>query len=253
MPPDARQLANALVGRTIGTLGRGKPNVVKQMRGAHVIVGTETSPGGKPVALRYLQDGLDLLYTEGRVRITPETFGGYRRSSFIGAFLGTLPGVRTTPPPVWVEFMPDGGDAEATNDALESGGPAGRGYPDPVTSDAIDAAGVAIALHAIAQCYGGNEIERMPQNNPGFDVRVRDADGVTLAYVEIKSTAGAEPMFFISERERRFAEEFSDRYHLLVVTRVDLVDGTGDVRWRDGALAGDDVELRARQWQGRLR
>lgn len=149
--------------------------------------------------------------------------------------------------------MPDGDSAEATNDALESDGAAGGGYPDPVTSDAIDATGVAIALQAIAQRYRGSEIERMPQNNPGFDVRVRDADGVTVAYVEIKSTAGAEPMFFISERERRFAEDVSDRYHLLVVARVDLVDGTGDVRWRDGALDGDDVELRARQWQGRLR
>lgn len=246
--PDARQLTEGLVGRTIRTLTRGHPNEVLRVEGSNVYVGTEKSPDGKDVALRHIQTGLDILATEGRVRITPKTFGGYRRSSFIGAVLGTLPGVHLTLPPVWVELAP--GD-----DAFEADAPLPPlpGYPDPGTSAAIDAGGVQIALTAIRERFEGFEVELMPHDNPGFDIRVRDDEGVAVAYIEIKSTAGDEPVFYLSERERRFAKQVADRYHLLVVTNVDPAAGTGDVRWHEGALEGDDVELEPRQWHGRLR
>jgi hypothetical protein len=246
MPPDARELAQGLRGRTIHTIDRQLPNEVLEVVSADVIIATRKSPAGKPVALRYIQDGLDILYSDGRVRITPATFGGYRRSSFIGALLATLPGVRTTARPVWVELDVNGSTREPGDDAF-------RGYPDPTTSTAVDEAGIAVALVAIAARFPDLEVVSMSHTNPGFDVRVRDAEGVSVAYIEIKSTTDPAPVFFLSEEQRRFAEQFADRYHLLVVTSVDPARGGGDVVWHDGALDADRVELGPRQWRGRLR
>jgi hypothetical protein len=56
-----------------------------------VIVGTEEFPEGEPVvAIHQLQRGLDILAEKGPVRIEPETFGGYRRSSFVESALATM-------------------------------------------------------------------------------------------------------------------------------------------------------------------
>jgi len=236
------------------TLDKQVPNTVIDLVGSNVLVGTTDSPDGKLVALRHIQDGLDILYAEGQIRITTDTFGGYRRSSFIGALLGTLPGVVATPPPVWLQLGGGGGGGADDSDSLDDRDSPNRGgYPDPETSAEIDVAGVEIALRAIEERFGGHEIVPMPHNNPGYDVAIRDADGVTIAYVEIKSTSAPEPVFFISGGELRFAEQHAERYHLIVVIDVDVVERTGNIRWRDGALHGDDVELQPCQWRGRLR
>lgn len=248
MSLNARELAEGLVGQTIYTLDKESPNAVIAVKGADVMVGTDDSPDGKAVALRHIQDGLDLLYADGRVRITPHTFGGYRRSSFIGALLGTLPNVRVTPAPVWVELV----GRDASDQDAGGAGPLGGGYPEPVRSAEVDLAGVDVALEAITARFEGCEILPMPHNNPGFDVRVRDLEGVAIAYIEIKSTASRDPVFFLSERERLFAEDHADRYHLLVVTSVHVESRTGKVRWRQGALEGDDIQLAPRQWYGHL-
>jgi len=248
MSLNARELAEGLKGQTIYTLDKQSPNTVIEIKGANVTVGTNESPKGKPVALRHIQDGLDVLYADGRIRITPKTFGGYRRSSFIGAFLGTLPNIRITPAPVWVELEGrDAADSTASGEVARSGG-----YPEPVRSAEVDLAGVDVALDAIAARFEGCEILPMPHNNPGYDVRVRDMEGVAIAYIEIKSTASRDPVFFVSERERLFAESHADRYHLLVVTSVDVENRKGHIHWRQGALEGDNIQLAPRQWHGRL-
>jgi 5-methylcytosine-specific restriction enzyme A len=77
------------------------------MHGSNVIVGTDDSPEGEPVELQRLQEGLDLLLTRGEIRIEPATFGGYRRSSFIGAVLGTLPATVVRDRPASVALSPD--------------------------------------------------------------------------------------------------------------------------------------------------
>jgi Domain of unknown function (DUF3883)/EVE domain len=128
----------------------------------------------------------------------------------------------------------------------------GGGYPDPQTSASIDTAGIKIALEAIEGRFRGCQIELMRHSNPGFDIHVSDDHGVTVAYVEIKSTATSRPAFFLSENERAFAERHAGRYHLLLVTSVDVAAGTGLVHWRDGALEGSDLDLRPRQWRGEL-
>ena len=93
-----------LVGRTIITPTEAKPNQILSVNDAHVIVGTGDSPTGKRVALAKVQEGLDHLTEQGEVRVTPEAFGGYRRSSAIGAILATLPGVEVSDSPTYIRL-----------------------------------------------------------------------------------------------------------------------------------------------------
>lgn len=190
MAPNAREVVAGLVGRTISTLDWREANEVLRIAGPDVIVGTADSPEGAAVALRKIQDGLDTLFATGEIRIEPATFGGYRRSSFIGAVLGTLDGVLVSPRPVWVRLASEG-RAEAPPGAVP-------GYPDPEIAAEVDDTGVRIALREIEERFAGFQIEEMAHSNPGFDVRVLDADGVAVAYVEIKSTSTAAPVFFLT-------------------------------------------------------
>jgi hypothetical protein len=89
MIPDARELVEPLLGTTVVTLAEREPNDVLAIRGANVVVGTRKPPEGANVPRRIIQQGLDILFSEGEVRITPETFGRVRRSSFVGVALGT--------------------------------------------------------------------------------------------------------------------------------------------------------------------
>ncbi|MBE8518686.1 hypothetical protein ILP97_14395 [Amycolatopsis sp. H6(2020)] len=61
---------------------------------------TERSPDGQPVDIADVQNGLDLLAERGSVHVMVEELG--HRSSFVGAVLATLPGVRTTSRPPMV-------------------------------------------------------------------------------------------------------------------------------------------------------
>jgi Domain of unknown function (DUF3883) len=246
MVRDARELVEPLVGTTLYTLDKHQPNEVLAITGANVIVGTKKSPEGATVPLRIIQQGLDILFSEGEVRITPDTFGRVRRSSFVGAALGMLPDVEWTDPPVWVRLKAD------PVSGLPSHG--GGAYPAPQVAAAIDEAGVPIALEAIRERFGGYELELMPHDNPGFDVRVVSEDDAELAYIEVKSTASCMPEFFMSENERSFAEQHADRYHLVVVTGVRAEGGyRGAVHWHIGSLDHRDVQLAPRQYRGMLR
>jgi hypothetical protein len=90
VPTDAEQLLRSLVGQTIHTL-TGKPNTILRLQGDQVIVATAKSPGGKPVPIAWVQEALDRLLRDGEVEISVRSV--WHRSAFIGAVLGTLPGV----------------------------------------------------------------------------------------------------------------------------------------------------------------
>ncbi len=196
MIPNAVELIEPLVGTTILTLDQRVPNDVLGISGSSVVVGTKRTEGGANVPLRLVQRGLDILFSEGEVRIEPATFGGRRRSSFVGAALGTLSGVEWTEKPVWVRLTGEPGSAAA----LPRGEPGGGAYPAPEVAAAIDMAGIAVALDAIRERFPDHEVEEMPHSNPGFDVTVRHR-GATVAYIEVKSTASLVPGFFMSENE----------------------------------------------------
>lgn len=77
--------------------------------------------------------------------------------------------------------------------------------------------------HDLTELRGsGARIEKMPENNKGYDILVRDGDGTPQRYVEVKATAGAwgvrgvgltEPQFSLARRERQ-------RYWLYVVEHL---------------------------------
>lgn len=103
---DAYQHALGLVGETLRTPAQERINRILSVDGQSVMVATERSVAGEPVHLRYLQQGLDLLFDEGEVRVTPETFDGYRRSSAIGAMLSALDRVEVDGPPILIRLAP---------------------------------------------------------------------------------------------------------------------------------------------------
>jgi hypothetical protein len=128
--------------------------------------------------------------------------------------------------------------------------PGGR-YPSAERAQAIDEAGMPIALELARARWADAAVTPMPQSNPGFDLLV-ECDR-SLWYVEVKSTSSLVPGFFMSESERLFATANADRYSLLVITGVRPEDGTSVTHyWHDGAVGGSGVELQARQWRGIL-
>ena len=110
MGMDARRHLAGLVGQTIYTLSRRQPNRVLELTGDTVIVATEKSPGGEPVPIAWVQDPLDRLFRDGEIVVSVESVG--YRSAFIGAVLGTVPGVEVLTNPRRVRL----GSTSATDD-----------------------------------------------------------------------------------------------------------------------------------------
>ncbi len=88
--PDMHAVLVGLVGRTIWTMSRRKPNGILEVLAGTVLVATGRSPDGKPVEIIVLQDAAERLYRDGELKISKDSVG--YRSAFVGAVLATLPG-----------------------------------------------------------------------------------------------------------------------------------------------------------------
>lgn len=108
--PSATEVLHSLIGEEIRTITNQKPNMVIAVDGRTALVSTNQSPQGQPVEICDVQRGMDRLKADGMVHVTVEVLG--HRSSFIGAVLATLPGVRTTANPATVTV---GATAEVTS------------------------------------------------------------------------------------------------------------------------------------------
>ncbi|MGW5718902.1 hypothetical protein ACWEVP_22210 [Amycolatopsis sp. NPDC003865] len=95
--PSAEDLLRDLLGTEIRTVATGQPNTVLDVRDGVATVRTGRSPGGSPVDVSDVQEGLDLLAAKGSVTVSVAELG--HRSSFVGAVLARLPVVRTTAKP----------------------------------------------------------------------------------------------------------------------------------------------------------
>jgi hypothetical protein len=98
--PDARQILESLVGETVYTITEKKPNRIVAVGADKVRVDTGADP--KEVPVQWVQNGIDLLFARGEVRIDVPTLG--YRSSFIGAVLATLPGAVAETGPAYVRL-----------------------------------------------------------------------------------------------------------------------------------------------------
>ncbi len=123
----------------------------------------------------------------------------------------------------------------------------GNTYPTAQAASASDEAGMGVALKAAAIRWSGATIERMSHGNPGYDIHVSWPGGER--FVEVKSTAGVAPVFFLSEGQRLFSERHADRFSLLVVTECFTAKS---VAWRDGALNGGDLRLEPTKYRAQL-
>lgn len=94
---------------------------------------------------------------------------------------------------------------------------------------------------------------RLNDGERACEVPVVGAAGAEDWYYEVKGTQASEPLFFMSEGERKFSLRECSRYTLLVVIGIDLRNGThASIVSRDGEVAGADVKLETAQWCGRL-
>jgi hypothetical protein len=129
--------------------------------------------------------------------------------------------------------------------------PVAPSYADPQAIQKVEQVSVAVAVTAMQERFG-TDVEVMPRNNPGFDLRVGPATA-PVRYVEVKGTQSAIPSFFMSDGEREFSIRNSSKYTLVVVSGINIEAEThASVSIRDGALEGSDVEMQPSQWRGRL-
>jgi hypothetical protein len=96
----ARDLLRSLVGKEIRTV-TGRRNVVIEFSGDTVLVGTNRSPRGREVPVRWVEDAIARLVEEGEVEVSVSSLG--YRSAFVGAVLLQVPSatlVASSPPKV---------------------------------------------------------------------------------------------------------------------------------------------------------
>jgi hypothetical protein len=127
----------------------------------------------------------------------------------------------------------------------------GGAYGSRETALAVDRYAMSVAEDVLRRLFMQHEIVAQPHNNPGFDVRV-GTEGEVVRYVEVKGTQLIRPLFFLTEGERRFSLDNSDKYSLIVVSHIDLDGGTHETWIHHGSLEQDAFELRPVQWRGRF-
>ena len=93
--PDARAHLASLIGMTIATLTREKPNRILYLDGSAVIVATERSPSGERVEIADVEAAFDRLGAGEEVEVSIGSLG--HRSAFVGAVLATLPSAVVLP------------------------------------------------------------------------------------------------------------------------------------------------------------
>ncbi|KYJ97042.1 DUF3883 domain-containing protein [Microbacterium sp. CH1] len=126
------------------------------------------------------------------------------------------------------------------------------GYADAATALAVERYAVGIVLDLLHVEHPDVEVVEQARNNPGFDVRVGPAED-PVAFVEVKGTQAGEPVFWLTEGERKFSIANADRYELFVIAGIDLATpGAYRLHRRKGAVHGDGVTLEPSQWRGHL-
>lgn len=125
------------------------------------------------------------------------------------------------------------------------------GYASPETAAEVDRIAMELALAYARERFPDARVQRMPHNNPGYDILVSNSTR-PVRYIEVKGTTLPSPRFFLSENERRFSELNAELFTLVVFYGLDLEGETADWVDRDGAIHPRDVGLTVMQWQGEL-
>ncbi len=126
------------------------------------------------------------------------------------------------------------------------------GYASAETNALVDQIAIELALKTARVRFPDADVQEMPHNNPGFDIRVAIDDAITR-YIEVKGTLKPTPRFFLTEGERQFSIANSDTYSLWVFHNLDAETRTGVLAEHDGSVNVAAVDLLPVQYAGRLR
>lgn len=126
------------------------------------------------------------------------------------------------------------------------------GYASPEDTRLVDDVAMELAERNAATRWPESVITRMPHNNPGFDLTIREPTG-REHFIEVKGTRKPLPLFLLSEGQRLFATAHADAYSLWVFSRIDLVSRSGVLTDHVGPLTPPAVKLQPKQWAGVLR
>lgn len=124
----------------------------------------------------------------------------------------------------------------------------GTSYPTPARAREVELFSVTRAIEYLRVRYPGSAIEAMRHSNPGYDLRVGSPDD-PIRFVEVKGTTTDQPVFFMSENERRFSVEHADRYTILLLADIDLDSDTFELHLHEGAIDAR-FSLAPVQWKG---
>ncbi|TYQ10325.1 UNVERIFIED_ORG: uncharacterized protein DUF3883 [Gordonia westfalica J30] len=125
-------------------------------------------------------------------------------------------------------------------------------YATASDAQKVDDLAMTLALGEAARRWPGADVRRMPHNNPGFDIEVRQSGG-DIHYIEVKGTRASEPRFFISAGEVAYSRAHVGSYSIWIYHSMDLEQQTAKFAEHDGAVVGDHFELRPVQFFGRLK
>lgn len=124
------------------------------------------------------------------------------------------------------------------------------GFATAAHASALERYSVEVALTLLANEFGADAAREMPPGNPGYDILV--VSGGPDLHVEVKGTILPDPVFHLSEGQRRHAASRGEWFRLLVVYNVDLNAGTHLVASLPGPLVASRVDLQPEAWVGRV-
>jgi hypothetical protein len=128
--------------------------------------------------------------------------------------------------------------------------PKNSSYAGTKHASALERYSVNVALTILTDEYGEVAVREMPPGNPGYDILVtRKTENL---HVEVKGTVLADPVFHLSEGQRRHADARGASFRLIVVYSVDQKAQTHRVAVLDGPLDATKVDLQTEAWTGRV-
>ncbi|ULP48349.1 protein NO VEIN domain-containing protein [Mycolicibacter virginiensis] len=125
------------------------------------------------------------------------------------------------------------------------------GYANAEDNQLVDALAMERALEEAKRRWPTATVERMPHNNPGYDIEVRHPAG-DIHFVEVEGSRSPDPCFFITAGEVTYSRAHPDRYSLWIFHAMDLETGTATLTAHDGPVTETHFDLRPVQYRGRF-
>ncbi|QSE93908.1 DUF3883 domain-containing protein [Rhodococcus pseudokoreensis] len=125
-------------------------------------------------------------------------------------------------------------------------------YADPAATIAVDQLAMSLAVEEACRRFPNSLVERMPHNNPGFDIQIQNDAEPTL-YIEVKGTRAPEPQFFVTAGEISFSRTHSSHYSIWIFHSINLDTRDGILVEHAGELGDDSFDLQPTQFFGKPR